>query len=56
MEAAVARAAGDDVDELVRAVTTAVVDGRPDDVRSRKALRSRSWHSPIASASGRAYR
>jgi len=40
--AAVGRAAAEDGDDLVRAVAAAVVEGRPGDVRSRKALRRRS--------------
>jgi HEAT repeat protein len=42
LRVAVERAAVEDPDELVRAVASAVIDGRPRDVRSRKALRGRS--------------
>ena len=42
LRSAVERASVEDPDELVRAVASAVIEGRPRDVRSRKALRSRS--------------
>ena len=50
--AALARAADDDADDLVRQVAAAALEGRARDVRSRKALRRRARRRPSRASNG----